>query len=167
MADEVIDGPAADDLEPRIHGALLGVMRVMRGHLEVVAAAHGLSHQQVVSLFRLGLADALSMRELAQDLSCDPSNVTGIADRLEERGLVVRRSREGDRRVKLLELTPAGRELRADLADQVDRSVPGLSALSRGDQEELLRILDLVLAAAGGAPVHSAPDVAGAAGTSA
>jgi hypothetical protein len=35
-----------------------------------------------VSLLRLGLVDSLSMRQLADDLSCDPSNVTGIADRL-------------------------------------------------------------------------------------
>ena len=150
-----IEGMAG--LEPQLHGALLGVMHVMREHLERVSAEHGLSHQQAVSLFRLGLAESLSMRQLAEDLSCDPSNVTGIADRLEERGLVVRVGQAGDRRVKLLELTPAGRELREDLADQVNRSVPGLSELDAQDQEELLRILHLVLAAAGAEPMHSGP----------
>ncbi len=31
------------------------------------------------------------MRRLAQKLKCEPSNVTGIVDRLEARGLVERR----------------------------------------------------------------------------
>ena len=45
------------------------------------------------------------MSELANALFCDNSNVTGIVDRLEERGLVRREAAEGDRRVKLLVLT--------------------------------------------------------------
>ena len=44
------------------------------------------------------------MRALAQQLFCDPSNVTGIVDRLEKRGLVERRVDENDRRVKKLAL---------------------------------------------------------------
>jgi len=35
-------------------------------------------------------------------LNCDPSNVTFIADRLEDRGLVKRVSTDRDRRVKVL-----------------------------------------------------------------
>jgi DNA-binding MarR family transcriptional regulator len=148
---------AGAPMAARLHGALLGVMNVMREHLEGCAAEHGLSSQQAVSLFHLGVADSLSMRELAGGLHCDPSNVTGIADRLEERGLVERGVRADDRRVKLLSLTPVGQALRAELADEVNRGVPGLSALSPEDQAELLRILLDVLDAAGAEPVHS-PD---------
>lgn len=145
-------------IEAQLHGALLGVMNVMREHLERCAAEHGLSSQQAVSLFQLGLVDSLTMRELAGELHCDPSNVTGIADRLEERGLVTRHVRAEDRRVKQLSLTPAGGLLRTELADQVNRQVPGLSALAPADQQELLRILLQVLDAAGAEPVHSRPD---------
>lgn len=161
MEDELAAAPGSSPgstppgMEARLHGALLGVMNVMRGHLEGCAAEHGLSAQQAVSLFHLGLVDQVSMRELAGELHCDPSNVTGIADRLEERGLVSRGVRADDRRVKLLSLTPAGEQLRTELADQVNRGVPGLSALAADDQSELLRILLAVLDAAGAAPVHS------------
>ncbi|MFZ4516865.1 MAG: MarR family winged helix-turn-helix transcriptional regulator [Microthrixaceae bacterium] len=155
MTDHATVGDRVPSIEARLHGALLGVMNVMREHLERVAAEHALSPQQAVSLFRLGTEEALSMRELAGELHCDPSNVTGIADRLEERGLVSRHHREGDRRVKLLALTDDGRRLRADLADEVNRGVPGLSALAPSDQQELLRILLTVLDAAGAAPMHS------------
>ena len=54
------------------------------------------------------LGEPKPMGELAKQLACDSSNVTWITDRLEERGLVERRSAEHDRRVKLLVLTPEG-----------------------------------------------------------
>ena len=53
------------------------------------------------------------MRALAQSLFCDPSNVTGIVDRLESRGLIERRGSVEDRRVKILTLTPEGERIRA------------------------------------------------------
>jgi len=56
-----------------------------------------------------------SRRSLAARLMCDPSNVTFLADRLEERGLVERASDPNDRRVKALQLTPAGVEMRSRL----------------------------------------------------
>ena len=52
------------------------------------------------------------MGELAEMLKCDASNITGIVDRLEARGLVVRGSAPGDRRVKALAPTPAGLAMR-------------------------------------------------------
>src|SRR4051795_461598 len=51
------------------------------------------------------------MGDLAQQMHCDSSNITGIVDRLSERGLVERTAAEGDRRVKLVALTGPGREL--------------------------------------------------------
>ncbi len=57
----------------------------------------------------------LSRHTLAALLMCDPSNVTFLADRLEERGLVERASDPHDRRVKTLQLTPAGVEMRSRL----------------------------------------------------
>ena len=56
--------------------------------------------------------EPVSMGRLAETLGCDASNVTGLIDRLEARGLVERRAAAGDRRVKALHLTPAGSRLR-------------------------------------------------------
>src|SRR6187431_3214207 len=51
----------------------------------------------------LGLLDEpRPMGELAQHMHCDNSNITGIVDRLTERGLVERRAAPGDRRAKLV-----------------------------------------------------------------
>ena len=50
----------------------------------------------------------MPMGELASALSCDASNVTGLVDRLESRGLLQRSPSAEDRRVKVLSLTPLG-----------------------------------------------------------
>ncbi len=81
------------------------------------------------------------MSALADRLFCDASNVTGIADRLEARGLVERRSVGADRRVKTLALTPAGVELRARVADVMSEPPAAIAALSAADQRALRDIL--------------------------
>src|SRR6266516_5639162 len=72
----------------------------------------GLSFAQAHALRMLDPEEPMPMSALAERLFCDASNVTGIVDRLEARGLVERRSAEGDRRVKALTLTTDGVELR-------------------------------------------------------
>src|SRR5690554_5329179 len=53
------------------------------------------------------LREPAPMREIARELACDPSYITGIADQLEQNGLVTR-VQGRDRRVKLLQLTAEG-----------------------------------------------------------
>jgi DNA-binding MarR family transcriptional regulator len=147
--------PATTDVAGRVHGALLGVMRVLGDHTASCAAELGLTAAQAVTLFQLQQRGALPMRELASEQHCDPSNITGIADRLEARDLVERRPDPGDRRVKLLALTPTGRATTAELSSRAIAGVPGLSAL---DHDELVHLLDLLLrmlAAAGSEPMHT------------
>lgn len=57
---------------------------------EQAAAQHSLTGAQARVLGLLSL-DPLPMRRIAQKLKCEPSNITGIVDRLEARGLVERR----------------------------------------------------------------------------
>src|SRR5260370_35503301 len=86
------------------------------------------------------LGDALPMNEAAGKLHCDPSNVTGIVDRLEARGLIERQPLTTDRRVKHLALTPAGRRLRRKVEATLS-AAPGVSALGASDQAALLGLL--------------------------
>jgi DNA-binding MarR family transcriptional regulator len=81
------------------------------------------------------------MSELAQALFCDNSNVTGIVDRLEERGLVRREAAEGDRRVKLLVLTKDGERMRVEITKRMAEPPAPIAALSEKDQRELRDIL--------------------------
>jgi DNA-binding MarR family transcriptional regulator len=82
-----------------------------------------------------------TMSQLAGTLLCDNSNVTGIVDRLEERGLVERRPSPGDRRVKLLVLTPEGERMRRKVEKVMDEPPAWLAALPGADQRALRDIL--------------------------
>src|SRR5579864_3967016 len=76
----------------------------------------------------------LPMGRLAETLSCDASNVTGLVDRMEARGLVQRRASANDRRVKALQLTPAGSQLRSHLLRRMTARARPLSKLSLEEQ---------------------------------
>ena len=83
----------------------------------------------------------IPMRELASGLHCDPSNITGIVDRLGDRGLVERGSAPGDRRVKTLMLTEEGTALRMRLLDRLSEPPPGLGKLPVDEQRQLRDLL--------------------------
>lgn len=101
----------------------------------------GLSFAQAHALRLLDPDEPMPMSALAERLICDASNVTGIVDRLEARGLVERRSTEGDRRVKALTLTPAGVELRDEVMAIMSEPPTAIAALSQADQRALRDIL--------------------------
>ncbi len=83
-----------------------------------------------------------SRRELAERLHCDPSNVTFLVNRLEQRRLVSRACADSDRRVKVLALTPAGIKARDHLIATLAES-PIVSALTSAQQRQLAALLQL------------------------
>ena len=93
----------------------------------------------------LQLASPLPMHELATCLACDNSNVTGLVDRLEVRGLVTRKPSPDDRRVKHVLLTPAGERLRAQLLARFGPIRESLDSLPRTEQRRLRDLLSQVL----------------------
>jgi len=107
--------------------------------------ATGLSPAQCHVLHLIEPGHPLPMRTLAETLSCDASNVTGLVDRLEERGLVERRPSPEDRRVKVLRLTPAGERLRGSLLRRMASPAHPLSRLSMRQQRELVTILESLI----------------------
>jgi MarR family transcriptional regulator, organic hydroperoxide resistance regulator len=114
---------------------------VQRARIGTALADLGLTFAQAHALRLLDPERPLPMSALAELLVCDASNVTGIADRLEARGLIERRSAGGDRRVKVLVLTPAGSVLRADVHELMSEPPAAITALSEHDQRTLRDIL--------------------------
>lgn len=93
----------------------------------------------------LRILDApLPMSQIANRLHCDASNITGIVDRLEARGLVERGVKPGDRRIKVIVLTAEGKRVRMRVA-AMSSSVPGLSRLSKTEQGALDGLLTKAL----------------------
>ncbi len=118
---------------------------LVSAHFAAAVAAVDLAPAQARALHELDLERPISMRELAERLKSDPSNVTGLIDRLEARGLVERRPHPSDRRIKGLALTAAGERLRARLFARLYSAPPAVAALAERDQRALRDVLQRVV----------------------
>jgi DNA-binding MarR family transcriptional regulator len=112
-----------------------------RADLPPVAAEFRLSSAQCHVLHLIEPGQPMPMGQLAENLACDASNVTGLVDRLETRGLVRRRASSEDRRVKVLELTAAGVRLRTIVLERMTKPPESLRRLSTEEQHALVKIL--------------------------
>jgi DNA-binding MarR family transcriptional regulator len=124
---------------------LVRLFFAQRANLPPRAAELQLSPAQCHVLHLIEPDRPIPMGQLAETLACDASNVTGLVDGLESRGLVRRRPSAGDRRVKVLILTPTGSRLRALLLDRMTAPPAALDRLSLREQRALVRILRRLL----------------------
>ena len=124
---------------------LLQFLLSQRAHMPTLAATLELSPAQCHVLHLIEPGRPIPMKQLAATLSCDASNVTGLIDRLESRGLVRRLPGAADRRVKELDLTPTGARLRAQLMERMTAPPASFGRLSARDQRTLARILSRLL----------------------
>ncbi|MFD3314520.1 MarR family winged helix-turn-helix transcriptional regulator [Streptomyces sp. NPDC058694] len=137
--------PRIDPLTLEVVDLIGTVVARYHEEYEEAAAEHALTGAQARLLSLLSL-EPLPMRRLAQKLKCEPSNVTGIVDRLEVRGLVERRPDPADRRVKLAAVTEEGLGVARSLRDSLRFAREPLAGLSREERVALrgllLRMLD-------------------------
>ena len=89
------------------------------------------------SLVSLDPKAGRSMRSLADEWRCDPSNATWLVDRLEQQGLARRTAKHGDRRVKAVVLTTKGKRVRSELIASQYTPPRDLLALPQRDLEAL------------------------------
>jgi DNA-binding MarR family transcriptional regulator len=94
------------------------------------------------------------MGRLAETLACRASNVTGLVDRLEARGLIERRLSGDDRRIRVLKLTREGVHQRAQILKRMTSGARPLTRLSPRQQHALVRILDVLVDESPGACVR-------------
>src|SRR5690242_15418086 len=137
--------PAADASSAHEVWLLMSDLVLDHGRRRDVADELGISFGRARALRRLARR-AMSMGELAAALGTDPPNATVIVDELERLGLVARGPHPTDRRAKLVEATPKGREMARRADDILSTPPPGLSALSAADLATLRAILAQVAA---------------------
>ncbi len=110
----------------------------------------GLTFVQRHFLMELASMPPSSMSTLARRMEVDPSWVTGVIDHLEQRGYVQRRPAHHDRRVKLVDVTPQGRQTSEALSRLRDEPPATLLGMPESDLRELLRIVYAAVKRQGG-----------------
>lgn len=111
---------------------------------------YGITASQLHMLMALGYgleqgAQAVKLKDLERCFGVAQSTAAGIAARLEKRGLISSFTDDGDKRVKLLQITPAGQEIcRAAKESVEDTHRRFLSCLTPQEEEELTRLLKKV-----------------------
>jgi DNA-binding MarR family transcriptional regulator len=109
-------------------------------------AGHELSFMQWLALLKLREGTALTASSLCRLMHHDTGALTRLVDQLEERGLVVRKRSDEDRRVVMLELTEAGhRKVDELLPLAVDSLNTTLADFSKAEFAELTRLLNKLI----------------------
>ncbi len=89
-------------------------------HLEGVSGQHGVSPSEGHLLTYLASYAPAPIGDLGRIFGLKGSTLTSMLDRLEERGLLLRRANPEDRRSLLLELTPEGESIAATLRQEIE-----------------------------------------------
>ncbi len=117
---------------------------VLLGHLSRDLSRHNVSvsaFNVLMILHRTG-GEGCRLNELSKLLVVSRANVTGLVDSLESRGLVERVAEEGDRRVRVAQITGAGEDLIASILPDYYAEVRRVcSGLSKMDKRELSGLL--------------------------
>ena len=148
MADRT-DGDLGQGLEAgdTLVDALAQTTFVVTALLLRLGAEHDLSLTQLRVLGILRDRDRVRVTSLAHRLGLEKSTMTGLVDRAVRRGLLERRPSPDDGRAVDVLLTPAGRDLAAQLYEAV---AAGLTVLTQGlapaEQRRLTVLLGRLLA---------------------
>jgi len=110
--------------------------------------AHGLTPVQFAALSQAQRTPGLDQRTLAGQIGLDTSTIAGVIDRLEARGLMRREASPQDRRVRLLSVTDAGRQLlQASEPDMLRAQQRILQPLPAAERKQFMRMLQQLVQA--------------------
>jgi DNA-binding MarR family transcriptional regulator len=121
--------------------------------------------RHMIALKLLGERGPMTQHAVGIALSLDPSNVVGLLNELEERGLITRRRDPADRRRHIVELSAAGSDEAALTYDQLGLVEDDLfKALTADERATLYGLLSRVVAglAPAGEPSRCAAPASGA-----
>jgi DNA-binding MarR family transcriptional regulator len=130
--------PSRDDMQ--LAAVAIRFMDLIKQAIRGVGEDLGLSIAQLDVLRQLHAHGPTPMRRLAETMNCEASNLTGLVDKLEGRGLVQRQFHPADRRVRVLALTDDGTETSRQVWAAVTSRCPFMN-LAAEDRLELDRLL--------------------------
>jgi DNA-binding MarR family transcriptional regulator len=119
----------------RIERDLSGIRRALRKPLEAEVARGGLTVPQAAAMQTVVAHKGISLKDLSRKVSLAHSTVSGIADRLEKRGMIERRPDPVDGRVSRIYPTAVVMEFVRDRIPELTSGPLG-RALARATPEE-------------------------------
>src|SRR5690625_1664755 len=133
--------PDCFDRSMHLYRSLLRTARSLRKELSKPLIEQGLTGSQYVVLEAV-TDGGVSLGHLAKQVNRDPSNITGIVDRLERAGLIVRGKDPNDRRVIIVFLTPAGKAVQQKISAVHPAAVHDqMQVLTFAEQTQLMEML--------------------------
>jgi DNA-binding MarR family transcriptional regulator len=132
-----------DELNKQIFDVFTEFIKHVQGLGQEIASDFGMGGSDLLALLKLEAP--MTMKELGQKLSCDPSFVTAIADALEKHLLARREPSQRDRRSKNIVLTPEGEAVRDRLLRELAARAPWCTVLDTGERRCLLGLLRKML----------------------
>ncbi len=103
-------------------------------------AENGITWPQFHALYHIG-DEGIPTHELAKELKCNASNMTGLIDRMVENNWVYRSGCAQHRRVWIIKLTDEGKKLKAELVPKHQKNILELLDVFSEDELQQLKTL--------------------------
>jgi len=117
-------------------------------HAEVEEAGHDLTPVQYAALTTIRTHPGIDQATLAGLIAYDRTTITGVVDRLVQKGLLVRQANSRDRRARELQITDEGRQLLRGIEPAVQAAQRiMLRGLTDKEAKEFMRLLQKATAA--------------------
>ncbi len=124
---------------------LIAIRRIIQSidlHSRYLVKQFGLTGPQLIILQEVSRNNEISISELAKSISLGQATVTGILERLENRGLIIRRRSESDKRKVFIKSTEACEKLLAKAPPPMqEHFIAGFEKLQDWEQAMILSAL--------------------------
>lgn len=132
-------------VNPEMYLSLISFLMLMKQHVIAIGTEYELTAMQSLTLIVITNTEPRAMNSLASTFGCDASNITGIVDGLEQKGLLVRTESKADRRKKVIMLTAKGIAVREKIFGELaDKHNLIFSNLDEQDMHNLERIVQKI-----------------------
>ncbi|MDA4134272.1 MAG: MarR family transcriptional regulator [Thaumarchaeota archaeon] len=124
------------------YNAIVATYKLMFRRMTEMLLKEGLTQPQFQALRVIAKFGPTPMKTISDKMSVTAANVTGIVDRLESKGLVLRHARRDDRRATMISLTPKGKRIQEGVSGKTAKFVQeALGEFTPEEQDTLGRLL--------------------------
>lgn len=156
-----VEGWESTSLEQSIVRSLRRIIRAVGLYSRELLRRRNLTTSQLATLRQLGRYGPLPAGRLARGIAVSQATITGVVDRLEERGLVTRSRDSRDRRRVVVDLTEAGLRVVASSPPPLhERFMLRLAELPPAERREIDRMLGRIVEMMEVEEVEAAPMLA-------